>query len=358
MIIGVDAGSLSVNDERLKVGVYQVTRYLLRELGRMDRKNQYRLYSFTPLDPELLREFGQNMENCVLTPGVGWWGLRLPVELRLNPVDVFIGLSQAIPGGGQRNIGLVYDLGFLHYPEAYPKSYEKLVRHTQQLIERSDQIISISEVTKLDVAQTYGVEASKIQVCHPGVDRIFTLKGEKHQHSNPYFLFVGSLKRQKNIGFLLRAFARFLETQSQIYDLLLVGGDYWLDPQIFLDINRLCLGNRVTRVGQILREDLPAYYRGAAAFVSPSLIEGFCLPAAEALASGAPIIVSRLPIFFEIAGSAGLFVDNKNEEELVAAMQTVVNDKKLRQTLVTKGLTRAKKYSWSKFARGVYETYA
>ena len=90
MKIGVDGGALSITDDRLKVGVYRVVYNLLRELGKINTENTYYIYSFLPIDRELMREFGPGMVNKVLRPQKGWFSLRLPLELSLNPVDVFL----------------------------------------------------------------------------------------------------------------------------------------------------------------------------------------------------------------------------------------------------------------------------
>ena len=97
MNIGVDAGALSISDERLKLGVYWVNVNLLRELRKIDTKNTYFLYSFAPIDRKLMVDLGPRMINRVLTPQRGWFSLRLPLELAVHPVDVFLGLSQGIP---------------------------------------------------------------------------------------------------------------------------------------------------------------------------------------------------------------------------------------------------------------------
>ena len=94
MIIGVDAGALSVRDDRLRVGVYRVTVNLLRELGKIDQKNDYRLYTFLPIPPAQMKEFGPRMKNVVVRPVIGWSMIQIPIELRRHPVDVFLGLSQ------------------------------------------------------------------------------------------------------------------------------------------------------------------------------------------------------------------------------------------------------------------------
>src|SRR3989344_5851009 len=104
MVIVVDAGALAISDERLKVGVWRVTFNLLRELGNLDRNNKYRLYSFRPISRGAMAHFGSNMVNIVLTPAIGWSSVRLPIELRLRPVDVFLGLAQVLPASPSRSI--------------------------------------------------------------------------------------------------------------------------------------------------------------------------------------------------------------------------------------------------------------
>ncbi len=79
MIIGVDAGALSIHDERLRVGVWRVTYNLLRDLGAIDKKNEYRLYSFEPVDREVMRAFGPRMKNMVVRPKIGWSMIQLPI---------------------------------------------------------------------------------------------------------------------------------------------------------------------------------------------------------------------------------------------------------------------------------------
>src|SRR3972149_3375119 len=137
MKIGVDGGALSITDDRLKVGVYRVVYNLLRELGKINTENTYYIYSFIPIEREVMKQFGPRMINKVLRPQKGWFSLRLPLELSLNPVDLFLGTSQAVPSSTSHNIGFIYDLGFLYYPDAYPGSYEKLKKQTRELVRKS-----------------------------------------------------------------------------------------------------------------------------------------------------------------------------------------------------------------------------
>jgi len=179
MIIGVDAGALSIRDDRLRVGVYRVTLNLLRELGRIDKTNEYRLYTFLPIAPSQMRELGLRMKNVVIRPAIGWSMIQIPIELRRHPVDVFLGLSQMIPLSRARNIGFIYDLGFLRYPDAYPGSLARMEMQTKQLVKHSDHILTISKSTQADVVRAYRVD--KEQITGIKCDQCGRLTGvEKH----------------------------------------------------------------------------------------------------------------------------------------------------------------------------------
>lgn len=348
MKIGVDGGAVAISDERLKVGVYQVCSNLFRRLGELDHDNTYYIYSFFPIGG-----FGQRVENKVLRPQRGWFTIRLPVELLLHPVDIFLGVSQAIPSGAKRSIGFIYDLGFLYHPEAYSGSYEKLKKQTDNLVKRSDKIIAISHAVKADIEKVYGVDVKKITVAYPGVDDRFTQTGIAFKGSNPYFLFVGALKPGKNVPRLIEAFGQFQKTQKKLFDLYLVGGDYWLDPHIDETIKKYKLEHRVKKLGFVPDKKLPDYYRGAVAFVSPSLHEGFCMPVVEAMASGCPVIGSTQGAMPEIIGEAGIIVEPTDADALVRAMQNMAYNAKQRNTYITKGLKQARTYSWDTFAKTV-----
>src|SRR5437868_616190 len=127
MKIGVDAGCLGIKDERLKVGVYRVVVGLLRQLGKIDTVNRYNLYSFYPIDKELMRSFGPRMRNVLVVPSRGWMKIWLPFRILSQRPDVFLGLNQALPDkiANQPNykaVAFFYDLAFEKFPEMYEYS--------------------------------------------------------------------------------------------------------------------------------------------------------------------------------------------------------------------------------------------
>lgn len=354
MIIGVDAGALSIRDDRLKVGVYRVTVNLLRELGKIDKTNEYRLYTFLPIADSQMKEFGPWMKNVVVRPVIGWSMIQIPIELRRHPVDVFLGLSQMIPISAARAIGFVYDLGFLRYPGAYPGSLARLEMQTKQLIKRSDHIVTISKSTQADIISNYRIDKKRVTVSYPGIDQRFTQHGPKHKEKNPYILYVGALKRGKNIPFAIRAFKKFLDESKKPYEFLIVGGDYWADHAIPHMIEELGLWNRVKLAGFVSDRALPSYYRGACALFLTSLWEGFCMPATEAMRSGCPVIYARTGSLPEIVADAGLVFAKDNETQAANALGKITTSVSLRKKLASIGRQRSKQFTWRAFAQSVY----
>lgn len=352
MTIGVDAGTLSVADDRLKVGVYRVTKHALAAIAAMDRESRYRLYTFTAIEEGIASGFAGRAEVRQL-PKLGWQRVWLPLELRKRPVDVYLGFAQALPfSKTSYNIGFIYDLGFLSHPEAYGSSAKTLKLQTDELVRRADHVITISRATKSDISHEYGLSAEKITVAYPGVDAAFSPAGQSHVGPNPYFLFVGSLNKAKDIPKLLENFANL-----RGYDLYLVGGDYWPDPAIEETIKKFHLADRVKKFGFVPDEELPKYYRGATAFVTTALQEGFCLPAVEAMACGTPVVALGRGALAEVVGEAGIIVRTqdtvKSIQAAFAGAMVKITNTKTRQTFAKKAIAQAKKFRWESFARQI-----
>lgn len=327
MIIGVDAGALSITDERLKVGVWRVTYNLLAELAKIDKVNEYQLYSFLPL----IERFGPNFRNVVVRPKIGWASIQLPIELRLHPVDIFLGLSQMMPFTSAKKIGFIYDMGFVHHPDDYPDSLKKLKRQTEDVLQRSDAVITISKFSAAEIRHPH------VTVSYPGVDGHFTANGPKHTERRPYILFVGALKRGKNVPMAIRIFEAFSEKAKTPHDFVIVGGNYWEDP----NITKLLKPKHVVIKGFVPEKDLPSYYRGAEAILITSNTEGFCLPAVEAMACRCPVVYRQNGSLPEIVGRNGKSFTT--EDEAVAAL------------IAKKVKPKPHHRSWKQFAHDVYD---
>lgn len=352
MNIGVDAGAICETDDRLKVGVYRVTLELLRHIASLDTTNFYRLYSFAPIPRTILQLLGNRMVNIPFTPSTGYMRVRLPLHLALHPVDMFLGLSQAMPVGVKHGIGFVYDLGFLQAPGEYGSAAGRLRKQTEETVSRSAHIVTISQASKKDIMDTYHVDGNRISVILPGISDVFRTPGQEKHHIHPYFLSVGLLKPGKHIPLAIRAFALFLKHVKTTYDFVIIGGDTNADPEIRKTIRELHLEKRVVLLGYVPDEEVATWYRGAEGLIALSTHEGFCLPAAEALACGCPVIYINQGALPEIVGGAGVSVKEHTPEHVAGAMEKLMKNGE-RTNLRKAALEQSKKYQWDAFARQV-----
>jgi glycosyltransferase involved in cell wall biosynthesis len=345
MVIGIDAGAICGTDERLKVGVYRVTVELLKHLSKLDSVNTYRLYSFKLIPKEIMSQFGSNMRNISLTPSTGYMKLRLPIELKMHPVDIFLGVAQAIPKGAKKAIGFIYDLGFLHHPEIYGAQAQVLANQTAALVSRATHIVTISEASKQDIMGTYGLKSENITVVYLGVSEVFQKNKIKASHKNSYFLMVG-VNPSKNIPIAMDAFEAFIKKTKKMYDLIIIGGNKSMKP---------VFQKSVYFLGYISDKELAKWYKGATALVALSQTEGFCLPAVEALVSGCPVIYAKSGSLPEIVGKAGIGVSIEQTQTITDAMMEVIKGKHIIKA-------QTEKYNWSVFAKKIYDlcnyTYA
>lgn len=351
MIIGIDAGALSVGDRRLQVGVWRVTYEFILQLTKRRDYEHYRLYSFAPIEKKILTQFGNRVDNIVLAPSWGYMCVRLPLELLIHPVDLFIGLSQAIPPFVPvKTIGCVYDLAFHAMGRRYGNSHAKLVRQTEHLMKHADKIVTISEFMKRESMKRYGVSAEAIRVCYPGVDHLQKKRKKNFPvPSRPFILSVGALKPSKQIPLVIAGFADFLQCVKKPYDLILVGGDYWPDPGIRKAIKQYKLEDRVLMVGHVSDAQLVWYYQHAKVCIAVGAQEGFCMPAVEALSFGCPVVYTQTGALPEIVGKGGIAVWPKNKKEVGTALKTITTHTAFRASCIQAGKKRARLFTWKRF---------
>ncbi len=361
MIIGVDAGCLGGTDMLVQAGVYQVAKNLLIQLGKIDKKNQYILYSFSPIKKELMQEFGEHMKNCVVKPEKGWSLLWLPVKVFIDKPPVYLAISQSMPWSlslyNSKTIGIVHDIAFEKFPDYYSSSLQKLRSQTRYLVKNANILISVSKLTKRDVESEYDISSKRITVSYPGVSERYFSNTSKYKNKSPYFLFVGSLKKTKNIPFILGAYSKFIQKTKANIDLILTGSNKWLDQDIQKTMSEFpgSVNKRIIFLDYVPEDILPSLYKGALGFVSPSLYEGFGLPTVEAMASGCPVIVSTEGSSPEITEDAAILVNPHDMTELITAFEKIVSDSVWRKAATEKGKQRAKIFTWEKFANQIFE---
>jgi glycosyltransferase involved in cell wall biosynthesis len=265
---------------------------------------------------------------------------------------------------------LVSILDLIHITDpVYSRSLRSWVyaRPMLNLVARkAEHIVTLSEYSKVQIVERLGVQAEKVTAIYCGVNGKFRCGNRKEAYAaasdalgiqEPYVLFVGSLKPHKNILTLLQAFALLRKLHDIPQRLLIVGDDaHWKSP-LLKECSRLGIHDATTFIPYVSQELLPKVYAGADLLVMPSTIEGFGLPVLEAMASGTPVVCSRAASLPEVAGDAALYFDPTSAEELAEKMEELLNSRELQESLRTKGLERAKQFTWEKSTRKHVELY-
>jgi glycosyltransferase involved in cell wall biosynthesis len=259
----------------------------------------------------------------------------------------------------------VYDLSFLHYPQALTAARRVYLRlFTGLTCRRARRVLAISHYTADDVARSLGVPRAQIDVAACGYDaQVFQpLPSEqvadfKQRMGLParFWLFIGTLEPRKNLTTLIHAYAAL--PPHQRLPLVIGGGKGWLYDDIFAAVEQHQLGDAVRFIGFVSHEALPFWYNSAEAFLYPSIYEGFGLPVLEAMACGTPTVVADASSLPEVVGMAGLRVPPLDQTAWTDALQRVYHDAAWREQARLQGLSEAQRYSWAETARQTVASY-
>jgi glycosyltransferase involved in cell wall biosynthesis len=263
----------------------------------------------------------------------------------------------------------VHDLSYERYPSFFSPRDRMLLSTTVPLsCRRAARVIAISESTKHDLVELYGIPSEKISVIYEAADERFLLpiSGDhvnavrtRYAREMRYVLALGNIQPRKNIGRLIDAFATCIMEGVVSQDLLLViaGQAKWRGSDIVRKVKDRCLEDRVVFTGYVPEEDLPALYKGAEVFVFPSIYEGFGLPPLEAMACGTPVVCSSSSSLPEVVGGAARMFDPFDTRSLVEALRAVIGNTRVQRSLQEAGNRRVAAFSWDRAARQTEQVY-
>jgi glycosyltransferase involved in cell wall biosynthesis len=250
-----------------------------------------------------------------------------------------------------------YHLAFQHLLGWKEKLYANMM--FRQAACRSDAILTDSQFSKEEICRLLSISPDLVRVIYPGVDfdrfsrkaspEALKLVQKKYALPNSFFLFVGNVKPHKNLKLILDAYQQ-IPIDIPLVILGKTSGLRKLDPSMQRIECDPLLRERTYFTGEVLDEELPAFYQMATSLVFPSLYEGFGLPPLEAMAAGCPAIVSSRASLPEVCGNAAHFIDANDAIELGEAMGKIAGDAVYRKELQEKGKVRAQQFSWGKTA--------
>lgn len=350
--IGIDIHSLGSH----KGGNATYYRELVKELVKVRCDHNFSLYH---THPAAAKQFISDDRFAVkrLRPGSRW--LRIPFTLPVlawqDELDLFHAQFIVPPFLKCKTVTTIPDIAYEHSPEFFPahqRAWLKVL--VRQSARRADHIITVSERSKRDLVELYGVSPEKITVTYEGASEEFgpldkdqakATVERRYGISGEFILYLGRLQGRKNLTRLVQAYAR-VRKAGCTHKLVLAGKVDSLFQPTLSRIRELRLENEVLLPGYIEAQDLPSMYNAAQVFVYPSLYEGFGLPVVEAMACGTPVVTSRGTSLEEVAGDAAVLVDALDEGSIAEALIRVLTDSTLRTQLGQAGIRRSAQFSF------------
>lgn len=352
MKIGIDARLIH------ETGVGRYIRNLIVEIARQDTTNTYVVF---------LRK---DAYDTFLPPNKRW--KKICTDIPWHSVSEQIGMPIAY---GKQHLDLVH-IPYHNPPIFYPGRFVVTIHDVTILrtntgkattlpmpiyrlkrmlywlllavsLRRACRILAVSETTKKELLSHFSLDPNKIIVTYEGVDAQVgqSRAGQTPLISSPYVLYVGNAYPHKNIEVLLTLAHEFHRT------VVLVGGDDIFYRRLRTKVARMNLSSSVIFFGKATDIQLANLYAHATAFVFPSKMEGFGLPALEALSHRCPLVVSDIPVFHEILGDVATFVDTSDARSIEHALAHLKKPKeeRVRSLLST--------YSWERMAKQTTEIY-
>ncbi len=381
MRIGINGLLASAEQSYRNAGVSRYTLTLLNALSAFDQANEY---VFIMSEPQLFQQRARSPNTSIISAGwatrhaagrVLWEHALLAGEARRQRLDRFHALVNVLPLRlSCPGLVTIHDLAFLRLPDCFRparRAYQQFF--ARQSAQNASIVIAISEHTRQDVIECWGIPAERIRVIPPILEECFTqpCPGEalsafraRLGFPEPYILYLGTLEPRKNISRLLDAYALLKRETALPHRLVLAGARGWYYQTLEQRVRDLGLQQHVHFIGYVVEEEKPLWYHAADLFVYPSRYEGFGLPVAEAMACGVPVVTSNVSSLPELVGDnarfgaqAALTVAPDDTEALAHAVQQGLGDTILRQRLRERGLARVQRLSAGRIVPDILQAY-
>lgn len=384
MIIGIDGNEANAN-ERVGVNVYAFE--LLRHIYQLSQlwKDKHKFVIYLQDRPRADMPPENSSWKYKIIPGRKLWivtkltpllwkqrltslfGSSHKKETVMAP-DVFFTPSHYVPPMSPvPTICSIMDLGYLEFSGQFKKyDFWQLNLWSAYSILVSKCIITISESSKKDIVRHYPLSKDKTIVTYPGYDALkfnkkvprtkITMVKKKYDTGEDYLLFISTLKPSKNLSGLIEAFDKLVKLDQVSGNLVVAGRKGWLYADIFEKVKKLGIEDRIIFTDFVPENEKAALISGAKCLVLPSFWEGFGLDIISAMACGVPVVASGVGSLPEVVGNAGIIVDPYNVDSIREGILKILRmSRKDYNSLVAKGFSQIKKFSWDKTARTTLE---
>lgn len=356
-------------------GLGNYSRLLIDELSEFFPQHQYFVYSPKEDKEQRMATLLERGNVSLHLPEASPLGKKLwrsvcglSAQAERDGVDILHGLSAQLPFDVTKRrfktVVTVHDLIYCRFPQFYGPFNTAIYKFKCRAACRAaDRVVAVSECTKRDVMEFLSIPAEKIDVVYQGCDPMFSQPvGEdaidevKKSYALParFMLNVGTVEERKNILLAVKALEKI---DDQDIPLFIVGRKTKYADLIDDFARRHGLENRVRYLSGVPSRLLPALYGLATVFIYLSRYEGFGIPIIEAQSCGSPVIAATGSCLEEAAGPDALFVDPDSLEQMVDAVNRVLNDAPLRQTLIERGKENVRRFELSGLSKQMMDVY-
>jgi len=365
MRIGIDGIPLATP----KTGIGHYTFELARSLATIAPEDEFEIIA-----PVLLNvptsSMPPNLRTVLGRSGAlrrRWWTIGLPLHGHENRLPLFHGTNYMVPLWQRcATVVTIHDLSLLLHSETHREDLvQRAKRRLPTMTRIASHILTDSEAVKKEICQHLAVSPDKITAVPLAARRTFTRVPHNQTVEtrrrlgveDKFILFVGTVEPRKNLLTLVRAFDELLRTTDLQPQLVVAGQKGWLTDDLDAHVEQSEIKNRILFTGYVSDEDLASLYSSCTVSVYPSLYEGFGLPPLEAMACGAPVITSRIPVIMETASGAARLVEPTNLQELTAALVELLTDQKAREHYASVGRQRSAEFTWERTAQQTLDVY-
>lgn len=369
MIIGFDAKRAVRNF----TGLGNYSRLVIEEVATARPDDLLLLYT-----PDLRRNPRlkkiENLKNARFVtpaetrlPKAVWrtWGITK--QLRADNLSIFHGLSNELPlniaAASIPSVVTIHDLIFLRLPYCYKPIDRTLYNYKYSKSAKSaTRIIAVSERTKADITEFYGIDPDKIDVVYQGCDDSFREMWDRERiedlrlrYSLPkrYIVQVGTIEKRKNLEITVKA----LTAIPDDIDLVVIGRDNGYLKEVEHIALQSGVRQRIHIISDLPFADLPGVYQAADVAAYPSRYEGFGIPVIEALESQTPVVAAKGSCLEEAGGPGGTYVDPDAPREMAEALNALLRDKNMASMQAREGKSYVSRFNCSGMAGAILETY-
>ncbi len=380
MKIGIDVRCLASGK---RTGVEEYTIRLLEELFSMDQENSYILF-FNAYRGEMIDlSWATNYPNVSLCHrkipnkllNLSLWYLRWPkIDQILGDIDLLFmpNVNFCAVSKKTKVVMTLHDLSFERYKQTF--SWKHRFWHyfinPKRLCQRADHIITVSDATRSDLAETYAIiDPSHVSMIHNGVqdidstlsdDTVFAIKKQLCLPQK-YILYFGTVEPRKNIATVIHAYEALRKkntTHNSELQLVIAGNDGWRGSEVMKVITASLYATDIIITGAVTEEEKNVIFNNANIFLYPSYYEGFGFPPLEAATSGVPVITSHTSSLPELVGPHAIMIDPLRSDEVVTVLRSLLQDDVLYKYIATSAKINTHNFIWAKTAQETQHAFS